>query len=292
MNLTNYLLWFAVIIASASVAQAQHSIDVQRLAAAGDHFEALTTFDELPRRRRTTAARIAAARSAWALGLADRALNEYGRALQDHAISDRQQAQILLSRGIIEFQEGRYQVAILQAEKVIELLPEGSTLRANAWLLWGESLVRLSSYGAAEQKYLEALQEASTALLPDIHYLLGECRIRLGKLEDARENFEHVPLEHARTAEAIRRLAELALKGEEYEHAAFWLEKGRSEHPDSFLDSWVDYALVRVAIAQNDRKRVRELRSAASKKYPPSDYWFTLLDAAAEQHEWRKKGVS
>ncbi len=67
----------AVISFNFTSAFAQHSIDVQRLAAKGEYFEALANYEKLPKRRANTEAITAAARSAWGLGLSDRAIQEY-----------------------------------------------------------------------------------------------------------------------------------------------------------------------------------------------------------------------
>lgn len=269
----------------------QHPIDVQRQTASGDYFVALTTYERMPKRIATVESTIAAARSAWALGLHARALEEFDKALRSEALSQAEKARIFLSKGIIEFQDGKFQVAALHAGRATSLIDDldeevPSPLRAKALLLWGDSLARQGLHGDAEPLYIRALDEAAPEDLAQIHYSLGMCRKNLGKYEAARANFESVPLQHELTPAAMRQLSMLALDNGHANAASFWLTKGRADYPDSFLDSWVDYALVRVAIDRNDRKTVRELRSAAAKKYPPSDQWLTLLQAAAEEYEW------
>lgn len=285
---------FVAVVAAAMPAAAQHPVEVQRLAASGDYFVALTTFERMPRRIATTESIIAAARSAWGLGLASRAQEEFDRALRDEKLPEDEKARLFLSKGIIEYQEGRYQVAVLHAERatsiVDNLLPtSASPLRAKALLLWGDGLSRLGSHGDAEARYVRALDDAAIDDLPQINFSLGLCRRALGKYEAARSNFESVPLGHELTPDAIRNLAILALDTGKLQAADFWLSKGRSDYPDSFLDSWVDYAMMRVAIGSNDVAAVRTLRETAGKKYPPSDQWLTLLQAAAESYEWSRQ---
>ena len=176
---------------------------------------------------------------------------------------------------------------MLFAEKVINILPEASPLRGKAWLLWGEALSRLHSYGAAEHKYLKALEETPAVEQPSVYYVLGLAQLKLGKLREARGSFEMVPLDHDYTAQAMRRLAEISLAEQKFDQAAFWLAKGQHDYPDSFLDSWVDYALLQVAVSKNDEKQVAVLQEAAQKKYAPSDAWLTLLNGAAEEYRWR-----
>ncbi|MCB0332247.1 MAG: tetratricopeptide repeat protein [Bdellovibrionales bacterium] len=268
---------------------AQHPIDVQRQSAQGEHFSALVTYEKLPRRTVNAGAQLSAAKSAWALGLSQRAIEDFEEILRKYKLSPSEQARIFLSRGMIEYQEGRYQVAALYAEKLTTALKQESPLRSHGWFLWGESLFQLGSYGAAAQKYTSALSEADESSIPDIHFRLGRSHVLLGQLDEAKSHFEQIPLGHERTPEAIRHLAEIALDQQQYAQASFWLTKGKEEYPDEFLDSWVDYALVRVAHSQGDTEKMEQIREEAEKRYPPSDSWFTLLNASAEGSFWMRR---
>lgn len=267
----------------------QHPIEVQRLAAKGEYFKALSTYDSLPDRRKTADTLIAAGRSAWALGLSQRAIEEFDKALQDETLDKVLRGRVLLSRGIIEYQEGRYQIAVLYAERSNEALSEPSPLRAKVWLLWGQALSKLGSWAIAEVKLQKGLDEAADEDVPEVHYFLGVAKYSLGKNKEAKEHFERVPLENERTPLAIRNLASIALEEGQFEEAIFWLEKGKKDFRDSFLDSWVDYAAMQAAIGKNDLEKVREIRANAQKQYPPSDKWYALLDAAAEIYEWKSQ---
>ncbi len=278
------------VVAVPSVAGAQHSIEVQRRSADADHLAALVSYEQTPKRTRSTEARIAAGRSAWALSMPERALEEFERVLADGKIDPVEQARLHLSVGIIHFQEGRYQIAAMKAERVVELLKTPGPLRSKANFLWAESLSRLGSLGQAAERYEAALLEAPTEDRPDIHFAFGVCARSLGMSDRAQGHFEKVPLQHERTAMAIRNLAELALEAKSYANAGVWLARGRADYPDRFLDSWTDYALVRVAIHGGDLEEVRELRAQAQTKYPPSDGWLTLLNAEAEAYEWKVLG--
>lgn len=275
------------VVAAPTIVGAQHSMDVQRRSADTEHLAALVAYERTPRRTLSSEARIAAGRSAWALSLSDRALEEFERVASDSALDPVEQARLHLSAGIIHFQEGRYQVASVKAERAVALLSTAGPLRSKANFLWAESLYRLGSLGPAAEKYGVALSEAAPEDQPDIHFALGTCARGLGTYEVAREHFEKVPLRHERTPEAIRNLAEIALDMKNFTNAGFWLARGRSDYPDQFLDSWTDYALVRVAIQSGKLNEVRELRAQAQGKYPPSDGWLTLLNAEAEAYEWQ-----
>ena len=100
------------------------------------------------------------------------------------------------------------------------------------------------------------------------------------------------PLSHERASSAVRYLAGIALDQKNFKDAGFWLARGQEEYGERFLDSWVDYALTQVAINEKNSDKVRTIRTAAAAKYPPSDPWVTMLNAAAEAFEWSQaKGV-
>ncbi|MCB0321480.1 MAG: hypothetical protein KDD60_11190, partial [Bdellovibrionales bacterium] len=102
--------------------------------------------------------------------------------------------------------------------------------------------------------------------------------------------YRKVPVDHERTSEAIRGLSEIAFVQGHSEQVEFWLQRGRKDYPSKFLDSWVDYALARVALQTGDSKKAWKIRHEAENRYPPSDPWLTLLQASLESFEW--KGTS
>lgn len=274
----------------AAPAAAQSAVAVQKNAAEARYYESLVEYEKIPRSHVAAETALAAARSAWALSLSDRAAEEFDLALRDKNLGEAQRAKILLSRGIVEYQEGRQQSAALFAQKITELLTQPGPLRSRAYLLWGQALLAQQSYAAAEEKLSFALTEAPPDDRAELHFQLGECQFNLGKYDEARRHFEAVPVHTERTPAAIRYLAKIALQTGGAQIAAFWLNKGREEFPDHFLDSWVDYALTQVAISQNDRGMVSSLRENAAAKYPPTDSWVILLNAAAETFQWKSAG--
>ncbi|NDC37025.1 MAG: hypothetical protein EBZ48_03115 [Proteobacteria bacterium] len=269
---------------------AEHPIDVQRKAADGDYLAALISYEKLPKRTTTTQARIAAAKSSWALSLPDRALEEYDGALRQGGLSSVDQARIYLGKGIIHHQEGHPQLAVVQVQRALGLLENPSPLRAQVYALWGEALADSRSFAPAEERYLQALAEADPESKAEIYFLLGRVQLELGKYDAARANLERIPLKHERAADGLRLLSRIAAEQGSFSAAASWLEKGRLNFPDSFLDSWTDYMMLRGAIERKDREAAREIRSQAETRYPPSDPWLSLLVAAAEEFEWKELG--
>lgn len=287
MNRLSAKILLIVLCSVATGAAAQHPVDVQRYMARGEYFEALTTFEQLPQRRITTDTRIAAAKSAWALGLMDRAAQELDAALKDDSLPRDERARQTVSRGIIEFQEGRYQDSILYAEKALSLVSGPSPLRARALCLWGQALFKTKAYGAAEEKLTEALKISPESDEAEMRFIRGQIRFRLAKYQDAQADFETIPLDHDRAPLAIRYLARLALEQGNFEGAGFWLTKGRQEFPDYFVDSWVEYARMRIAAQTGDRATMSKLLEQAQKQYPPSDPWIVLAAATAEIGVWQ-----
>ncbi len=285
-----YMLTALALLIAAEVAQAQHPIDVERAAAGGAYYEALLTYDRLPKRLATTSAVVAAGRSAWGLSLPAMGLQAFELALRDESLPDEEKARLHLSRGIIYFQEDNLQVAILQAERTTALLKEESPLRSKAHFLWAESLARQGSFGQAEPHYEQALMEGLADEVPDIAFALAKTELALGKVDEAKAHLQQVPIHHARSSAAVRLLAEGALASGDAGSATFWLNHGRSQAPDDFVDSWVDYARLQGAIASGNVDEVRSIRREAAQRYPADDGWFTLLEATAEVSEWRRLG--
>jgi tetratricopeptide (TPR) repeat protein len=268
---------------------AEHPIDVQRLSAEGDHFKALTLYEVLPDRRLGEDTHISAAKSAWALGMNRQAAELFDAILRGNSIDSDERARLTLSRGILEYQEERYQEAALFAEKAASYLPEKAPLRGRAMLLWGQSLVKAKAFATAEEKLLRALSDVEPLDRPDVSLALGAVQIKLGKLTEAERSLKMIPAQHQYAPEAIRMLAGIALQSRQNDRARFWIEKGRSSYADSFLDSWADFGLVKVAVEANDLPQARTVVDKAQKRFPPSDPWLILMQSALEQAEWNER---
>ena len=272
-----------------SVAIAQHPIDVQKASADGEHFKAITTYLAVPDRRVETDTRVAAAKSSWALGLHQQAAQEIDHILRGQEISETERARLTLTRGVIEFQEEHYREAALYAEKGITLLKVSSPLRSRCYLLWGQALERVNSLGTAEEKIKKALTEADQEDISEVHFGLGEIQMRLGKLSEAEENLKAIPLEHDRAPRAIRDLVSITLESEQFDKAKQWLEKGKSEFPEIFFDSWTDYGFLRAALAEGELLAARRILDSAVKQYPTADSSLVLMQAAIERSEWERR---
>lgn len=277
-----------VIMIGSIAAQAQHPIDIQRLSAEGEHFKALSLYELLPRRQFDHDTYVSAAKSAWALGLTKQATSLFDSILRGESLSNEDRARITLSRGVIDFQEERYQEAALFSEKATALLPEKSPLRGRALLLLGQSLLKVGAYATAEERLLHALGDSIQSDRAEIVFALGSAQVKLGKLTDAEKSFKAVPTEDARAPMAVRSLASIALQTAQSERAQFWFERGRSSYPEAFLDSWADYGMTKAALESGNIAHARAVVQRAEKRFPPSDTWLILMRAALESAEWNR----
>lgn len=270
----------------ALTAEAEHPFDVERAAARQEFFQAVLISERMPQRIMTTSARLAVARSAWALGWVERAIREYETALRDSTLSPGLRARGLLSRGIIEFQERRLPLALHFAEKAAAAVPAGDSAGATIELLWGNVLEEMNEPARAESHYLKAIATAPSEDIAEARFHLARCRRRLGNSAGAEEMFQQIPINHPRAPEALRALGEIALDGGDGERALLWLSEGREKFPEEFLDSWVDYAMVHAQIVRGDINAAAALAGQAAVRYPQSDAWVVLLQAELESARW------
>ncbi len=282
-------LSFFVAFMFAVAGHAQHSVDVERQAQAGEWMAALAAYKKMPSRKITSTTALAAAKSAWAMGLVDLAKAEYDRAIvldrDEQSLSSDAKTRIYFARGVIELQEGSYQRAIAFAEKAF-MLVEPSPLRGEIGQLWGEALLKLNKPEAAIRKFEAALNEVSEENQGELHYSIAAAAMNVGELEKAEKHFTSIPLKHPKTGLAVKALASIAMENRKYKDAQFWLKKGRADYSELFLDSWVDYALVKSHTVLGQIPQAEEIAINATEKYPPSDGWLILMQSTLEQARW------
>jgi tetratricopeptide (TPR) repeat protein len=279
-----------LVLANQRPAYADHPVDVQRLSAEGEHFRALEVYEKLPDRRLEKDTHVAAAKSAWALGLTRKATDLFDSVLRGEYLDVDERSRLTLSRGIIEYQEERYQEAALFAEKAASYLPEKAPLRGRALLLWGQSLLKAQQYSTAEEKLWRALAEVTQSDRPDVAMSLGTAQLKLGKLADAERSLKGIPTDHPSAPEAVRLLASISMQTEQKDRAQFWFDKGRADYSDAFVDSWVDYGQLSLALKSGDMPKARKVFEQAQKRLPPSDAWLIVMQASLEQAEWKGRG--
>ncbi|MCC6954592.1 MAG: tetratricopeptide repeat protein [Deltaproteobacteria bacterium] len=252
-------------------------MSVRDLSSHGAHVEALSTYEGKAESEITLADRLAAAKSAWAIGLPDRARKYWDEALSEGNFVGSERQRELLARSILELQEENYDEARARAERAAADL-DASPMRAQFWLVVAEALKAQGAYSQAEGYYRRAVSEASLDAKNEMTYLLGECQLRLGLLDDARYSYTAVEASSKYSAQALRRLAEIDLSQRNYEGALTWIAEGRDNNPQEFDDPWVGYARVS-ALLQLERMRDAEqeldqLRVRHSEKEP----WYILAE--------------
>lgn len=277
----------AVILTFIASAFADSPSTIEKLSSQGDFYKAMISFEQLSKRARTPKALIAAGKSAWALSLPKLAVDRLEEALivadrEGYQIPKEERARVIFYRAIIEFQEDNYKSAYAYAGKSLELLDAPTNLRGKVLLLQGESLVRQGNCGPAEKILEQSYIEIGHSEKPNAAIILAKCQIQLARYEAAENTLASIPADNERASEGIRMMAELFLEQKRDREAGEWLQKGRELFPEQFLDSWVDYGLVRAAVDLYDKELVSQRQKDAIARHPASDYWVTLLDAIAE----------
>lgn len=260
---------------------------IEKLSSQGEFYKAMVSFEQLSKRARTPKALIAAGKSAWALSLPKLAVERLEEALlvadrEGYQIPNQERARVIFYRAIIEFQEDNFNSAYAYSGRSLELLDAPSNLRGKVLLLQGESLVRQGQCGPAERILEQSYIEIGNSEKPNAAIVLAKCQIALARYESAENTLISIPADHERAGEGIRLMAELYLDQKRDREAGEWLLKGRELFPEQFLDSWVDYGLVRAAVDLFDKDLVAQRQKDAIARHPASDYWVTLLDAIAE----------
>ncbi|RMD85949.1 MAG: hypothetical protein D6808_04295 [Candidatus Dadabacteria bacterium] len=268
----------------------QMPVDVEKAMANKQYLAALEIYEKMPRRRRTTSSAVAAAKSAWALGLSNYAKEEFDRAIElgelKHDLTPLDKVRIFFSKAVIEFQSGNFNLCIEYCESALKLLNGEGPLKGQILMLMGDSYLKLRKYAKAEKSYTAAVKRLNGEDKVDGLYAVAWVQYNIGKYEQASRNLKKIPLYSVKSPLAIRLLALIALEKEDFERLVFWLNKGKEQFPDEFLDSWVNYALMIGYIGLDQKAEVAKLRKATSEKYPSSDPWVILLNARAEEYEW------
>jgi tetratricopeptide (TPR) repeat protein len=273
---------FILCVLTTGTAYAEHPHEVVMLEAKQNFYDAYQAFLKLSPRNRPIDALIAGGRSAWGLSLPDQARKIFTYVLKQ-SLTREQEGEVLLSLAVINFQEKKLDDAETAVMRVLSRFPSMHPFRGRAFYVLGEIYDHKNNSNEALTYLESAFEEAAPELIPTISYLQGRLFKKVGKFDEAQKAFERIPVSHELAGHSVRRLAKLSLENKDFAQAEFWLQKGREEHQALFLDSWVEYALMQVALSRGDVRQVEKLVQQATKKYPLSDPWLVLLNAAAEQ---------
>lgn len=269
-----------VLISLPAAASAENgSVPVRQLTASGLHFEAVLEAES--REQLSLEEELSAARSAWALGLSDVARKYWDQALANDSFQGQERTKELLARAILELQEGNLEEARALAEKTASTV-NSSELRAQFWLLIGESLRLQGANSQSESYYQRAVSESASETKSEANYLLGECLLKLGRMSDARYAFTGVESKGRFAVAAIKRLIEIDISQKSYEGVLTWVREGRENYPSEFEDPWVSYAntvaLIEVGRTDDASKELDRMKT----RHSDSEPWFQVAAASYE----------
>lgn len=257
---------------------------IAHLSRQGKHFDALSKYYGQPDNEYNLSDRLAAVRSAWALGLIDRAREISDKVFSVNAYSGSEVSRLQLSRSIMELQERSLEQARAFAELGAQDL-ESSDLRSQFWLVIAESLKAQGNYSQAEPYYQRATREGNSAIRTEAQFLLGETQLKLGLLNDARYSFTAIPTDSPFASTAIRRLVEIDYKHRDYESVLTWYAEGKQLYPSEFEDPRLDYLRI---VALSETGQVDEAKIALEKlrtHYSTKNIWATLAEGVVLSKE-------
>jgi len=255
------------------------SVPVRQLTAAGLHFDAVSEAET--KSQLSLDDQLSAARSAWALGLADKARGFWDEALANESLVGEEKTKELLARAILELQEGSLESARSLAEKTTATLPS-SDLRSQFWLLIAESLRMQGAMVQSESYYQRAVQEGSTDTKSEATYLLGECQLKQGRMNEARYSFAGVESRGRFAVAAIRRLIEIDLTQKSYEGVLTWITQGRQNYPSEFEDPWIGYADITALLEAGRTEDAGQELSRLKNRHSEQEPWFQVASATYE----------
>jgi len=266
------------------------------------YFDALSTFLSLPERQRTTETYLAAARSAWALSLPDRAINLFETALKRLTPDDvTTKVRMLLSVGTIQLQEQKLALAESTAKDALSNCDQLPPLRGEARFLLGSVAMAANRYGDAVATLEQAITDLEGARRDEARLYLGRAYLMLGDVSRHTAHLEEIPLDSNWAPDAIRLLALSSFRVGDRKKAGFWAQKGKAEFPDRFVDSWMEYLAFNDLYSGSELVGIDEYLTQISSRYPASDLWVGVIGGEIEKKltsNWvssninRRNGVS
>lgn len=268
----------------------QSVLSVRELSSHGQHIEALRAYLSKDDVTVTLSDRLSAAKSAWALGLVDRARQYWDEALATRNFVGTERERELLGRAILELQEGNHEEARARGERAISSLP-ASPVRGQFYLLIAESLRAQGAYSQAEDYYRRAIDEVSPEDRSEAYFLLGESQLKLGLLNEARYSFSEVNSRSKYSSQSLRKLAEIDLSQRNFDGVLMWIAEGREMNPQEFEEPWVAYAQIYSLLETNQRDAALKELEQFRVRHSERDTWFGLAAAAIESSLAREAAV-
>jgi tetratricopeptide (TPR) repeat protein len=281
------LIAFLLFVAPLALAEVSEEVSdsgatdsISELSRKGNHFAAISKLIENDTNL-NLADQLAAANSAWALGLVHRARALWDVALANKDFQDDERYRATLARSIVELQESNFEEARAIAERAAAALPE-SELRGQFWLVIAEALKEQKAFSLAEEYYSKAIRDGDKSLQNEARFLLGECQLKLGRMSDSRYSFASVESGTQYTEQALKRLVEIDLSQKNFEGVLTWIAEGRDSYPSDFRDGWTSYSRITALSELGREEDARAELQAYKVRRSEKDSWYPLAEAAVE----------
>ena len=258
---------------------AQVQSQIVEFSKAGNHFQALSEFLEENKATLNLVQRVAAAKSAWALGLVSTARDLWEQVLSDKDFQGPERKRTMLSQAILELQESRYDRARAIAEEAVRGM-DVSDLQTQFFLVIAEALKEQGAINIALPYYKKAMEQSSEELRNEAMYLFADAQMKLGMLDEARYNFASIDTSARYAARALQKLIEIDLSQFNYDGVLAWLEEGRSNYAEEFQDAWSSYAFITALLELGKEDEAKKELKAFRARYSADNQWFILADAA------------
>lgn len=247
----------------------------------GNHFEVMTLARKQDKGLLSLSEQLAAARSAWALGLVDEARDYWTLALADEELTGAERYRTMLASAILELQEKNFDKAREISERAT-IESDASDVRSQFWLVIADSLKAQKALGAAQEYYARAVEEAADTRKAEARYLLAECQYLTGQKQKARTNFVLIETSSAYSSLALNRLAEIDLELENYKGVITWIEAGRRRASSEFRGAWQSYAYARALVAEGKLKEAEQEVDQLKARVSEQDPWYQLASVTLE----------
>jgi tetratricopeptide (TPR) repeat protein len=278
----NLLVTALVLLLFSSSCIAQHPGDIEKAFAENNFLKSFKLFFQLEERNRTARLYRIAAESAWGLGLQTEAIKILDELFVTIRGSREDKNWALLTKAIILFQEKKFKDCASVLDSLEQRIMQSDSLQ-------GELLgLRAQLYAIQNQKNvaIDLLKEAIVLVndksKEDFALVLGTLLFKLGKFDESKLYLTQVPPNHEEAFRATKLLTEISLNQGKLEEANLWIEEGLRVHPQDLYDSYTDFMKVKIAIATNDKNKVKKLVNRIQEKYPNTDHWKSLIDAKYE----------
>ncbi len=260
---------------------------IQQMSADGDHYRAMVAWERSSKRQMTPQAILAAAESSWALGLEAQALDLVSKAVATGQLTKREHARALIMQAVVHRQRGEFDLSYLRASHAREQVTQDDPFAVRAGVILVDVLIEQRKYEQARILAKQTKVYAEPDLKAELTFKEAQAARAREDESGARTLLLEIPRNHGRAAETLRLLSELAVSRGDFNEAKLFLERGREDFPDKFLDSWTLYQLAKASAEMGERNKAEDYIVELQRSFPESDPWRVVAIAYMEQKAWR-----